>query len=75
MWIGRIISNLERKKALAEEFGAAAGSEENFLAMLDRSTKPAYGFLYIVFGLKVRFFNCYKHEFIVRSPDHDSVAE
>ena len=35
--------------------------------MLDRSTAPAYGFLYIVFGLKVRFFNCYKSEFKVRS--------
>ncbi len=75
LWIGRIISNLERKKALAEEFGAAAGSEQNFLAMLDRATAPAYGFLYIVFGLKVRFFNCYKNEFKVRSIEHRSDAE
>ena len=63
LWIGRIISNLERKKALAEEFGNAAGSEENFLAMLDRATAPDYGFLYVVFGLRIRFFNSYKTEF------------
>ncbi len=75
LWIGRVISNLERKKALAEELGAAARSEENFLAMLDRATAPAYGFLYIVFGLKIRFFNCYKSEFKVRSLEHDSDSD
>jgi len=53
------------KKALAEEFGAAAGSEQNFLQMLKLATDQDYGFLYIVFGLKIRFFNCYKGEFRV----------
>ena len=52
-------------KALAEEFGAAAGSEKNFLAMVKRATAPDFGFLYIVFGLKIRFFNSYKSEFVV----------
>ena len=50
-------------KALAEEFGAAAGSEKIFLEMLKRATDPDFGFLYIVFGLKIRFFNGYRSEF------------
>ena len=50
-------------KALAEEFGAAAGTERNFLSMLKKATDPDYGFLYIVFGLKIRFFNSYRSEF------------
>ena len=58
-------SSLEAK-ALAEEFGAAAGSEKIFLEMLKRSTEPDYGFLYIVFGLKIRFFNSYRAEFQVK---------
>ena len=65
LWIGRVTSSLE-KKALAEEFGAAAGSEKNFVAMLDRATESDYGFLYIVFGLKIRFFSSYRSEFRVR---------
>jgi len=64
LWIGRVTSSLE-KKALAEEFGAAAGSEDNFLRMLKLATDQDYGFLYIVFGLKIRFFNCFKGEFRV----------
>ena len=62
LWIGRVTSSLE-KKALSEEFGAAAGSEENFALMLDRATGSDYGFLFIVFGLKIRFFSSYKAEF------------
>ena len=62
LWIGRVTSSLE-KKALSEEFGAAAGSEENFALMLDRATGSDYGFLFIVFGLKIRFFSSYKSEF------------
>ena len=65
LWIGRVTSSLEAK-ALAEEFGAAAGSEKIFLEMLKRSTEPDYGFLYIVFGLKIRFFNSYRAEFQVK---------
>ena len=34
--------------------------------MLRRATAPDFGFLYIVFGLKVRFFNGYGSEFVVR---------
>ena len=52
-------------KALAEEFGAAAGTEKNFLKMLKQATDIDYGFLYIVFGLKIRFFNSYRSEFQV----------
>ena len=62
LWIGRVTSSLE-KKALSEEFGQAAGSEENFVAMLNRATGTDYGFLYIVFGFKIRFFSSYKSEF------------
>ena len=62
LWIGRVTSSLEAK-ALAEEFGAAAGSDKNFLRMLKRATDPDFGFLFIVFGLKIRFFNSYRSEF------------
>ena len=62
LWIGRVTSSLE-KKALSEEFGAAAGSEENFALMLDKATGSDYGFLFIVFGLKIRFFSSYRSEF------------
>ena len=62
LWIGRVTSSLEAK-ALAEEFGAAAGNEKAFLEMLRRATDPDFGFLYIVFGLKIRFFNSYRNEF------------
>ena len=55
---------------MAEEFGAAAGSEKNFLRMLKMATDPDYGsdygFLFIVFGLRIRFFNSYRSEFQVR---------
>jgi len=68
LWIGRVTSSLEAK-ALAEEFGAAAGSEKNFLAILKRATQPDYGFLYIVFGLRIRFFNAYKSEFRIRDEE------
>ena len=69
LWIGRVTSSLE-KKALSEEFGAAAGSEEKFVAMLSRATETDYGFLYIVFGLKIRFFSSYRSEFkIGAAPD------
>ena len=68
LWIGRVTSSLE-KKALAEEFGAAAGDEKTFLKMLDAATQPNYGFLYIVFGLKIRFFKSYSSEFKVRHPE------
>ena len=64
LWIGRVTSSLEAK-ALAEEFGAAAGTEKNFLKMLKQATDIDYGFLYIVFGLKIRFFNSYRSEFQV----------
>ena len=70
LWVGRITSSLEAK-ALAEEFGAAAGSEKNFLAMAKRATSSDYGFLYIVFGLKVRFFNSYHSEFVVQDAEED----
>ena len=49
LWIGRITSSLEAK-ALAEEFGQAAGSDKAFLDILRRATEPDYGFLFIVFG-------------------------
>ena len=65
LWIGRVTSSLELK-ALAEEFGAAAGSEDNFLEMVRRATAPDFGFLFIVFGLRIRFFNSYKGEFKIR---------
>ena len=65
LWIGRVISSLE-KKALVEEFGEAAGSDEAFQAMLKRATDSDYGFLYIVFGLRVRFFSSYRSEFQVQ---------
>jgi len=68
LWIGRITSSLEAK-ALAEEFGAAAGSEKTFLEMVRRATEPDYGFLYVVFGLKIRFFNSYRGEFRVTEAD------
>jgi len=64
LWLGRVISSLE-KKALIEEYGQAAGSDEAFAAMLKRATSVDYGFLYIVFGLRVRFFNSYRSEFQV----------
>ena len=64
LWIGRVTSSVEAKD-LAESFGAAAGSEKNFLKMLKTATEPAYGFLYIVFGLKIKFYNSYKSEFRV----------
>jgi hypothetical protein len=70
LWIGRVTSSLEAK-ALAEEFGAAAGTEKNFLDMLKRATTPDFGFLYVVFGTRVRFFNSYKGEFVVKDDDED----
>ena len=66
LWIGRITSSLEAK-ALAEEFGQAAGSDKIFLDMLRRATEPDYGFLFIVFGLKIRFFNSYRSEFQIKN--------
>ena len=39
------------------------------LAMLKRATTPDYGFLYIVFGLHIRFFNSYKSEYRVAEPE------
>ena len=68
LWIGRITSSLEAK-ALAEEFGAAAGSEKNFLEMVRLATEPDYGFIYIVFGLRVRFFNSYHSEFRLKDTE------
>ena len=53
LWIGRVTSSLEAK-ALAEEFGQAAGSQRSFLEMLKRSTDPDFSSLYIVFGLRIR---------------------
>ena len=70
LWIGRVTSSIEMK-AMAEEFGQSAGSEKNFVAMVKRATAPDYGFLYIVFGLKVRFFNSYRSEFVVRDNGDD----
>jgi hypothetical protein len=70
LWIGRITSSLERK-ALAEEFGAAAGSDETFLTLLKKATTPDFGFLYVVFGTRVRFFNSYKSEFLIRDEDDE----
>ena len=58
------MSSLERK-ALVEEFGEAAGSDQAFAEMLKRATAPEYGFLFVVFGLKVRFFSSYRSEFRV----------
>ena len=63
-----MISSLE-KKALVEEYGQAAGGDEAFAAMLKRATSVDYGFLYIVFGLRVRFFNSYRSEFQVESEE------
>jgi hypothetical protein len=74
LWIGRVTSSLEAK-ALAEEFGAAAGSEKNFLAMLKRATTPDFGFLYVVFGTRVRFFNAYKGEFVVTDDEDEDREE
>ena len=74
LWIGRVTSSLELK-ALAEEFGAAAGSEKNFLQMVKMATSPDFGFLYIVFGLKIRFFNSYKSEFKINNLDEDNAEE
>ena len=70
LWIGRVISSLE-KKALVEEFGQSAGSDEAFAAMLKRATSVDYGFLYIVFGLRVRFFNSYRSEFQVTETEEE----
>ena len=70
LWIGRVISSLE-KKALVEEYGQAAGSDEAFAAMLKRATSVDYGFLYIVFGLRVRFFNSYRSEFQVTETEEE----
>ena len=68
LWIGRVTSSLE-KKALIEEFGEAAGSDANFEAILRRATAHDYGFLFVVFGLRVRFFSSYRTEFqIPESP-------
>ena len=67
LWIGRVISSLE-KKALTEEFGESAGSDTAFVEMLKRATAPEYGFLFVVFGLKVRFFSSYRSEFKVAEP-------
>jgi hypothetical protein len=64
LWIGRIVSSLERR-ALTEEFGEAAGNDQAFAEMLKRATAPEYGFLFVVFGLKVRFFSSYRSEFRV----------
>jgi hypothetical protein len=64
LWIGRVISSLE-KKSLVEEFGEAAGSDAAFLEILRRATAPDFGFLFVVFGLKVRFFSSYRSEFRV----------
>ena len=72
LWIGRIVSSLERK-ALTEEFGESAGSDDIFQEILKRATAPDYGFLYVVFGLKVRFFSSYRGEFKVVDPE--SIAE
>ena len=62
LWIGRVTSSLERK-AMTEEFGESAGSDEAFQRMLKHATTPDFGFLYVVFGLRTRFFNSYKTEF------------
>ena len=68
LWIGRVTSSLE-KKALIEEFGEAAGSDANFEQILKRATAQDYGFLFVVFGLRVRFFSSYRTEFqITESP-------
>ena len=64
LWIGRVISSLERK-ALVEEFGESAGSDAAFTEILKRATAPEYGFLFVVFGLRVRFFSSYRSEFQV----------
>ena len=53
------------KKALTEEFGESAGSDEAFQEILRRATAPDFGFLFVVFGLKVRFFSSYRSEFRV----------
>ena len=66
LWVGRITSSLE-KKALTEEFGESAGSDEAFQEILRRATAPDFGFLYVVFGLKVRFFSSYRSEFKVNT--------
>ena len=65
LWIGRITSSMELK-ALREEFGKAAGSDDIFEELLRRATEVDFGFLYIVFGLKIRFFNGYGSEFQIR---------
>ena len=69
LWIGRVTSSLEQK-ALAEEFGAAAGDDKLFLQMLKTATSQngGFGFLYIVFnaGPRIRFFNSYSSEFVIK---------
>ena len=69
LWIGRVTLSLEAK-APAEKCVAAAGSEKNFLTMLKWATDVDYGFLYIVFGLRIRFFNSYKSEFWLKDADN-----
>ena len=55
-------------KALSEEFGAAAGSEQNFLQMLKRATGGQdYGFMFVTFGKQIRFYNSYRAEFQLAS--------
>lgn len=54
---------------MAEEFGAAAGDEKVFLDILKRSTDPDFGFLFITFGLKIRFFNSYRSEWKLRGSE------
>ena len=43
--------------------------------MVKMATRPDFGFLYIVFGLKIRFFNSYKSEFKINNLDEDDNAE
>ena len=62
-------------KALSEEFGQSAGSENNFQKMVKIATTPDFGFLYITFGLKVRFFNSYKSEFQITEADDSNSQE
>ena len=39
------------------------------MELLKRATSPDFGFLYIVFGLKIKFFNSYKSEFKIKDDD------
>ena len=67
LWVGRLSSALE-VKAVSEEYGHAAGGQDRFEEMLRRATEQDFGFLFLTFGLRTRFFRSYGAEYVAAAP-------